>query len=1281
MHYHELILSADEMDDLRSCYHGLVRTLEYRDSIPENHLGRLIRALRRILNGQPGLQHFWTSAQGDRTNWHHLHVTHRDKELLNLPWQMAVDVEQYPAVYLSKGLPQAVIAENYELQPGPLKVLIMISSPEDSAIESRLYYEQEEKAIEQALAPLLQSGQVQIDFTDCGTLESLQERIQSQYYHILYFSGHGIYKDNVGYLLLEEEETFNSRLVAAQQVAECINKAPARMPALVILNSCQTAKGQLQPGMFGLSDALLNIGVPAVIAMGFSVLDSYATLFAGVLFQHLAEKEPLLKAYHLALRAMQQQEQQEMSASIAMQWLIPQLYYSKSVAHVVDWQLPFTSFQVSNKRFTNSGAKITSPFGKHYYFIGRRRESARLISKLRKHEPLFLTGQGGVGKTAFVQHLVQRLKVYNSSFHCFAFNETAIGFGSILETLQRFLEEQGEIGIPVTLEKFADVSLQLDHLVQLTLKYCIPIWVFDSMESCQQGPAKPLLEKHAEWVVYVQKNLLKKYPVIFSGRYPVSELPDISPYSLGEVSFNDFYLKCLQLSLDAMQDSHAECSYTNISYLLYSKFGGNYRALEIFNEIYKNRFHQVHELRQQLTSITETVHAQMTGEGKRIVFVELLKILTSRQLNTLTLLTYFYKPVRSVALEFQENGYDFLPDLQVLKDLTLIEAYQIKPPSAGQAHNYYYVTPLIKEWIRLYQPSNAGFNHEKAGAYYIYEFDSFQEYKSLEEAFNHFGISGNLPMLNDIGAVLSNFFLEKHFFQESLDYSLRTEALLKENVYIATINRIGIIYKIRGAYEQALQYFEKSLRLHQQTGSTEELYEVYHNMANTYIEMGKYKLAIPGLLNCIAIEQQVNDQVALANTCNSIGKVYSILQQTDKALEYYERSLAIQRALDRFDDGYTLNNISELYIKKGFPDKALQYLNEALGQARKRGNYIVEAATLNRISNIHQDRKEFQKAYELLQESLTISQSVADYLTRAESLNNLGLIYLIEGAFEKAMQRFQDAWQILEDTGPQRMKAVVVSNLGKLYESSGEFDNALYYFRESLLEYENLNHQYEQCKTLRAISTVCQKKGDYETALKALERGLALVRILQNREEEGLILVGLGNQYKYTGDFSMALNYFNQARLIFKEENNKEEECNVIFELALLHMHFNKENEAKPILLECLLEQQELNNRQGQARVFYQMATIAWKNGDIEGYHNYEADAYDLFDKLNDKMGIYYVGKRLGKFFYISDHAKMKEIGLIMLMRSYEIGIEAHYPDVGDIIQFINDERNRNGTE
>ena len=122
----------------------------------------------------------------NRTGQHtHLRLLHEDNEILNLPWSLARDpvskksLAQIEELYLSKCLPEFLREQQTRLLPPPLKILIMISSPEDAKHTSRLSYEQEEFLILQAFAPLLDSGRVEIDFTDDGSLEALKEKLKA----------------------------------------------------------------------------------------------------------------------------------------------------------------------------------------------------------------------------------------------------------------------------------------------------------------------------------------------------------------------------------------------------------------------------------------------------------------------------------------------------------------------------------------------------------------------------------------------------------------------------------------------------------------------------------------------------------------------------------------------------------------------------------------------------------------------------------------------------------------------------------------------------------------------------------------------------------------------------------------------------------------------------------------------------------------------------------------------------------------------------------------------
>ena len=443
MYQHTLLLSPREIRILREEYLVLLRKLEQGNRVEKYYLATLQKGIRDILYAQPGMQDFLQQMKEQPFNRYHLHLICADKELLNLPWQMAFEEEPY-TVSVSKGTAVPDSFDAYKPLAGPLKILIMISSPGDLDTDERLAYEKEQTIIIDALAPLLETGQVQIDLTENGSLESLERQLQSQYYHILYFSGHGVYENKTGYLQLEHDITAETCLVNAQELARVLMKTPAHQPALTILASCQTAQGDDMAGFRGVADEILFKGAPAVIAMAFSISDKYATVFAAHLFDRLAKKEPVVLAYGHALKVMQQLEQVTIDRTdpynAPTQWLIPQLYLNQQVNQIVDWEAPVQPLLSNYSQFTEDDPFLFTPH-EGYQFIGRRRESATLLIRLLNNQPVFLQGQGGVGKTVLARYLLYRMMIRDTSHQYFVFDETTIGIKVIIEQILRYLEK------------------------------------------------------------------------------------------------------------------------------------------------------------------------------------------------------------------------------------------------------------------------------------------------------------------------------------------------------------------------------------------------------------------------------------------------------------------------------------------------------------------------------------------------------------------------------------------------------------------------------------------------------------------------------------------------------------------------------------------------------------------------------------------------------------------------------------------------------------------------
>ncbi|MCO6475189.1 MAG: CHAT domain-containing protein, partial [Phaeodactylibacter sp.] len=337
-----LQLSEETEKQLLRQYNAFVHQLENGRPLQPQLLDSLRAAMLTALEAQPGFPEWRADAQ---LNHHLLHLTHPGNELLNLPWRLAVEDTLF--LYLTKGLPAGGALPAYLPDNAlPLKVLVMIASPEDDS--ARLSYEEEEDKIIRAFQPLYEHGQVQIDFTEDGSLPGLKRKLRENHYHILHFSGHGIFKGGEGWLQLEDEITMRKVQVSGLEFAQALNAHPEHRPALVLLSSCQTAQGRATDEFKGIANQLLRAGVPAVVAMGLSVLDYFATAFAGHFYRQLAEKEPLHRAFRSAIEFIRHEEARLRPDAAPGQWMIPQLYCSQRCEQVVDWQKPFTPLQFSN---------------------------------------------------------------------------------------------------------------------------------------------------------------------------------------------------------------------------------------------------------------------------------------------------------------------------------------------------------------------------------------------------------------------------------------------------------------------------------------------------------------------------------------------------------------------------------------------------------------------------------------------------------------------------------------------------------------------------------------------------------------------------------------------------------------------------------------------------------------------------------------------------------------------------------------------------------------------
>ena len=977
--------------------------------------------LSQVLAAQPSLVALGDSLNAGGDTFFHVSLCHTDPVLLNMPWETAplpgrssrlVDEKR---VSLSRAFSGSTDGAMRAIG-GPLKILIMTSLPEDLSHEERLHVEEEEKAIVESFDRLFRAGEVQIDYTFDGSLEALQQSIERNNYHILHFSGHGQFDRDrhTGYLLLEDAKTYERRPVSGREFAQALIKDGHTIP-LVFPSACQSGESD-GAAWSGVAEAVLRQGIPAVVAMSMSVSDRYAALFAAHFYLQLANKKPQAQAFQLAKQFVRQRQAEDMAksgqAGVPMQWLIPVLY-SKSADEPLDWSKPFEPLKPegSNLVFANV---VLQKSETDTVFIGRRRDFRAVMPLLYEHQPVLLTGAGGVGKSTLAKKVIRRLQAFNPKLIAFMFNDEGKDFS--LVNMQTELEGfcfshamRDLLSLTYYQEKATIEKIAL-LMTEISGRYSC-IYVFDNVETFQGDRPGRFLYDHQPILKLIEHAMtLPNTLLLLTGRYPVVELESrLSAHSLNDVSQNDFILKCYYLGMEL---TFAQAQF------LYTVLGGNFRAVEFFFQAFQSTakkgraFAQLEAFADASKAATEHALQQM---AENLFFTELWNSLSPLGRETAAMLALYDLPVLNIACLVHNPAADD----QVLLDLknrTLLQAFY-----DGETELvYYFMPPLVRTLAKdngLLSEADAAF-HQRAGQYHEYMYRSVQKGRVAEQdaAYMHFVQAGNREKINEHGEDLAAFYYARALYRDSLRISDAADNALRPATPFWCANRLGMIFLSMGNNDAALPYFEQEIA------------------------------AFAGTKN-----PTKEDKENYGATLNNIGGIYWARGDYDRALAYLEPSLQISRELgDKRGEGTTLNNISGIYWARGDYDRALAYLEQSLQISRELGDKSGEGTTLNNIGQIFKARGDYDRALAYLEQSLQISRELGDKSGMIPTLHNMAHIHLQKQDMQNAFQFFDQAYRLAAETQDAMGLFNVGRDFGSLLVKVGERARGEQLLRRSL---------------------------------------------------------------------------------------------------------------------------------------------------------------------------------------------------------------------------------------
>lgn len=219
--------------------------------------------------------------------------------VLQLPWETLHHPElgflgRDPAFALSRRLApppdEAPVPER-----SPLRVLLFTSLPEDLDPErGRLDVEAEQAAVQEALAPWIAEGRMELRMPNDGRLATLAAEIRSFQPHLVFLSGHGRFlhqplADEPGHgEFVFEGPNGESVPVPDTKIATAFVGSPVQC---LVLSACESGKAASDALNSGLARQLSLRGLPHVVGMRELVLDRAGIQLARAFCDALARQE------------------------------------------------------------------------------------------------------------------------------------------------------------------------------------------------------------------------------------------------------------------------------------------------------------------------------------------------------------------------------------------------------------------------------------------------------------------------------------------------------------------------------------------------------------------------------------------------------------------------------------------------------------------------------------------------------------------------------------------------------------------------------------------------------------------------------------------------------------------------------------------------------------------------------------------------------------------------------------------------------------------------------
>ncbi|MCP5514870.1 MAG: tetratricopeptide repeat protein [Spirochaetales bacterium] len=230
------------------------------------------------------------------------------------------------------------------------------------------------------------------------------------------------------------------------------------------------------------------------------------------------------------------------------------------------------------------------------------------------------------------------------------------------------------------------------------------------------------------------------------------------------------------------------------------------------------------------------------------------------------------------------------------------------------------------------------------------------------------------------------------------------------------------------------------------------------------------------------------------------GNNYFIQGQYNQALVFFKLALDENTAVD-FEPGIsrTSNSIGKVYLVTGEFDKAEQYLNDAYEIAKKLENRELTAISARNMAELYIEQGKIEESDALLNEALSNSESYP--LIKAEVYHTVAISLRKKGNFSEAISYIDRASEINLREKAHSSLAANYYLAASVYSRQNNFSKSVEMLNKAIDEDRIVENSYGLAKDYKALGIVHLKNSKPEEAYPFFIKSIKIFDVIDNKSE------------------------------------------------------------------------------------------------------------------------------------------------------------------------------------